>query len=123
MDWEKSRLDLGPGGARSAISATDTGAYIYHFNSAKQIDGQIRLPEALIPHSPVGTINFLADPPINGRRVSTRGWKGSLRSPDGTRLFGLLQSTTHPGFRQRQPGPCLNARLVVYDLHRQRYPQ
>ena len=114
VDSEGLVLDVRPGKAGSGYLGDEYGAYIYHFNSAKQIDGQIRLPEALIPHSPVGTINFLADPPINGRRIN-QGMEGLAQSPDGTRLFGLLQSATIQDSGSGNQGR-INARLVVYDL-------
>jgi hypothetical protein len=90
------------------------GPYIYHFNASKQIDGLLHLPEALVPHSPAGTTNFLADPPTNGRRIN-QGMEGLAQSPTGNRLFGLLQSATiqdsGPGNQGRS-----NTRLLVYDV-------
>lgn len=89
------------------------GAYIYHFNSSKQIDGVVPLPAALIPHSPVGTTNF-AGTPLNGRR-DNQGMEGIAQSPDGSRLFGLMQSATIQDSGSGNQGR-FNTRLLVFDV-------
>ena len=114
LDSEGLMLDTRAGKAGSGWVGDEYGAYIYHFNSTKQIDGQLQLPEALVPHSPVGTINFLADPPTNGRRIN-QGMEGIAQSPDGTKLFALLQSATIQDSGSGNQGRS-NARLLVYDI-------
>jgi uncharacterized protein YjiK len=89
------------------------GAYIYHFNNAKQIDGVVQLPQALIPHTPVGTTNFNGTP-LNGRR-DNQGMEGIAQSPDGTRLFGLMQSATIQDSGSGNQGR-FNTRLLVYNI-------
>jgi hypothetical protein len=114
MDAEGLVLDSRAGRAGSGWVSDEYGPYIYHFNASKQIDGLLHLPEALVPHSPAGTTNFLADPPTNGRRIN-QGMEGLAQSPTGNRLFGLLQSATiqdsGPGNQGRS-----NTRLLVYDV-------
>ena len=114
MDAEGLVLDSRAGRAGSGWVSDEYGPYIYHFNASKQIDGLLHLPEALVPHSPTGTTNFLADPPTNGRRIN-QGMEGLAQSPTGNRLFGLLQSATiqdsGPGNQGRS-----NTRLLVYDV-------
>ena len=114
MDAEGLVLDKRPGKAGSGWVGDEYGAFVYHFNASKQIDGQLRLPDALIPHSPVGTTNFLADPPVNGRRIN-QGMEGLTQSPDGTRLFALLQSATIQDSGSGNQGRS-NTRLLVYDV-------
>lgn len=113
VDAEGLAFDKRPGKAGSGWVSDEYGAYIYHFNSAKQIDGQLQLPAALVPHNPVGTNNFLAEG-VNGRRIN-QGMEGLAVSPDGTRLFALLQSATIQDSGTGNPGRS-NARLLVYDI-------
>jgi uncharacterized repeat protein (TIGR01451 family) len=113
LDAEGLVLDQRPGRAGTGWIGDEYGAYIYHFDAAKQIDGIVPIPTALVPHSPAGTINF-AGTPLNGRREN-QGIEGLAQSPDGTRLFGLLQSATiqdsGTGNQNR-----VNTRLLVYDI-------
>ena len=114
VDSEGLVLDTRSGKSGSGWVGDEYGAYIYHFNSSKQIDGQLQLPAALVPHSPAGTVNFQADPPISGRRIN-QGMEGLAQSPSGSKLFGLLQSATIQDSAAGNPGR-FNTRLVVYDL-------
>ena len=115
LDTEGLILDPRPGKQGSGWVGDEYGAYLYHFNSAKQIDGVLKLPEALVPHSPVGAPNFLADPPANGRRVN-QGMEGIALSPDGTKLFALLQSATIQDSGPGNQGRANAVRLLVYDV-------
>jgi hypothetical protein len=114
MDAEGFVLDARAGRAGSGWVSDEYGPYIYHFNAAKQIDGLLRLPEAIVPHSPAGTTNFFADPPVNGRRIN-QGMEGIAQSPSGNRLFGLLQSATIQDSGSGNQGRS-NTRLLVYDV-------
>jgi hypothetical protein len=114
VDAEALAFDNRPGKIGSGWLGDEYGANIYHFNASKQIDGIITLPAAAIPHSPVGTTNFLADPPVNGRRVN-QGFEGVAVTPDTTKLFGLLQSATLQDSGSGNEGRS-NTRLFVYDV-------
>jgi hypothetical protein len=114
LDTEGLILDPRPGKQGSGWVGDEYGAYIYHFNSAKQIDGVVKLPEALVPHAPAGTVNFAADPPANGRRIN-QGMEGIALSPDGKQLFALLQSATIQDSGSGNQGRS-NTRLLVYDV-------
>jgi hypothetical protein len=114
LDAEGLILDPRPGKQGSGWVGDEYGAYVYHFNGAKQIDGVLKLPDALVPHSPAGTIDFNADPPANGRRVN-QGMEGIALSPDGKTLFALLQSATIQDSGSGNQGRS-NARLLVYDV-------
>ena len=114
MDAEGFVLDSRAGRGGSGWVSDEYGPYIYHFNANKQIDGLLQLPEAIVPHSPTGTANFLADPPTNGRRIN-QGMEGIAQSPSGNRLFGLLQSATIQDSGTGNQGRS-NTRLLVYDV-------
>ncbi len=113
LDSEGLILDQRPGKIGAGWIGDEYGASIYHFNAAKQIDGQLILPAALIPHNPVGTVNFNGTP-VNGRR-DNQGMEGIAQSPDGTRLFALMQSATVQDTGTGNQGR-LNTRLLVYDI-------
>jgi uncharacterized protein YjiK len=122
----------GPGGAQESLLSFDAeavhlfedgsgfvsdeyGTYIARFNAAKEITGITQLPESARPHSPVGTLNFKSTiTPNNGRRQN-QGLEGMSVTPDGTRLFAVMQSAlvqdTGTGAQGRN-----NTRLFVYDV-------
>ncbi len=114
LDSEGLALDNRSGKSGSGWIGDEYAGCIYHFNAAKQLDGQLQIPAALVPHSPTGTINFQADPPTNGRRIN-QGMEGIAQSPDGTKLFGLLQSATIQDSGSGNQGRS-NTRLIVYDV-------
>lgn len=75
FDAEALAFDNRPGKAGSGWVGDEYGANIYHFNTNKEIDGIVTIPDATIPHSPAGSTNFAADPPDNGRRIN-QGFEG-----------------------------------------------
>ena len=117
VDAEGLILDPRAGKAGSGWFGDEYGAYIYHFNSNKEIDGQLLLPDALVPHNGAN-IDFVigqsAGNPSSGRRVN-QGVEGIALSPDGTKLFGLMQSATIQDSGAGNQGRS-NTRLVVYDV-------
>ncbi len=117
LDTEGLVLDNRAGKAGSGWIGDEYGAYIYHFDSNKQLDGIVQLPEAIIPHNGVGTTNFqvtTTNPNLNGRREN-QGMEGLSQSPDGTRLFALLQSATLQDSSFGNQGRS-NTRLLIYDI-------
>lgn len=92
LDSEGLAFDPRGGRAGSGWIGDEYGAYVYHFDKNKQIDGVLPLPEATLPHSPAGTLNFAADPRRTGGE-STKAWKASL------------STRTAPSF-----SPCFRAR-------------
>jgi len=113
LDSEGLVFDNRAGKTGAGWIGDEYGASIYHFNSSKQIDGQLILPAALIPHKPAGTTNFNGTP-TNGRR-DNQGMEGVAQSPDGTKLFGLMQSATIQDSGSGNEGRY-NTRLLVYDI-------
>lgn len=114
LDTEGLILDPRAGKQGGGWIGDEYGAFIYHFDANKQIDGIVTIPQALVPHSPAGTTNFQADPPANGRRIN-QGMEGIAISPDGTRLFAMLQSATIQDSGSGNQGRT-NARVLVYDI-------
>lgn len=123
----------GPGGAQENLLSMDAeavhlfadgsgyisdeyGTYIARFDATKKITGITQLPESARPHRPVGTLNFdSVSAPSNGRR-NNQGLEGMSVTPDGTRLFALMQSAlvqdTNGSLQQTRN----NTRLFVYDI-------
>ena len=112
LDSEGLVFDNRPGKNGAGWIGDEYGASIYHFNSAKQIDGQLILPAALIPHK-LGATNFNGTPDT-GRR-DNQGMEGIAQSPDGTKLFGLMQSATVQDSGSGNEGRY-NTRLMVFDI-------
>jgi hypothetical protein len=99
----------------SGYVGDEYGANIYYFNSSKKIVGAIVPPLAFQPHAPAGVLNFSAvNPPVDGRR-NNQGLEGVSLSPDGTRLFALLQSATIQDSNSDQQNRK-QTRLLVYDV-------
>ncbi|MCX6847550.1 MAG: esterase-like activity of phytase family protein, partial [Verrucomicrobia bacterium] len=103
----------------SGYIGDEYGANIYHFNSSKQIDGVVGIPDALKPQDVTGATNFSGDSApaqLDGRRIN-QGLEGVSLSPDGTKLFALLQSATIQdnavGSKDQNRE---NSRLLVYDV-------
>lgn len=101
---------------RSGFVSDEYGTYIARFDANKRITGITQLPEAARPHRPASTLNFdsLAAP-TNGRR-NNQGLEGMSVTPDGTRLFALLQSATVQDTNGSQQQTRNHARLFVYDI-------
>ncbi len=117
LDSEGLILDTRVGKEGSGWVGDEYGAYIYHFNASKQIDGIVTIPQALVPHRPaVGPDPYFTASPANtdGRRVN-QGMEGIAISPDGTRLFAMLQSATLQDSGADNQGRS-NTRVLVYDL-------
>jgi hypothetical protein len=88
---------------------------IYHFNAAKQIDGVINPPAAIQPHLPATKLKFSSEVNnVNGRR-GNQGMEGVALSPDGTTLFGLMQSATIQDSGSGNQGRR-QTRLLAYDV-------
>jgi hypothetical protein len=100
----------------SGYVGDEYGAHVYYFNASKQIIGAIVPPAALRPHKPAGVLNFSsAAAPTNGRR-NNQGFEGVALSPDGTRLFVLLQSAAIQDSATGSAANRRHTRLLVYDV-------
>ncbi|MBL8382718.1 MAG: esterase-like activity of phytase family protein [Burkholderiales bacterium] len=114
LDTEGLVLDNRAGKAGTGWVSDEYGAYIYRFDAGKRLTGQVQLPAALVPHAPVGTVNFAADANLNGRRTN-QGLEGLAQSPSGNRLFALEQSATLQDSGSGNVGRS-NTRLMVFDV-------
>src|SRR5262245_48472985 len=74
----------------SGYVSDEYGANVYYFNANKEIVGVITPPAAIQPHTG-GTLNFISTTaPGDGRR-NNQGLEGVALSPNGRKLFTLLQ--------------------------------
>ena len=112
---DSEALILKPDG--SGYIGDEYGAHVYYFNPAKQIVDAIVPPPAFQPHSPTNVPNYSsAAPPVNGRR-NNQGFEGVSLSPDGTRLFVLLQTAAvQDGTQAVNDHKTKYTRLLVYDV-------
>lgn len=119
IDAEGLALDNRSAKAGSGWVSDEYGPNIYHFDSTKKIDGVLGLPDAILPRVAGGTIKFDVDANNgtgSGRRTN-QGVEGLAQSPDGTRLFGLMQSgliqDSNPSSNDQK---STATRLLVYDI-------
>lgn len=85
-------LALLPNG--SGYISDEYGPNIYFFDSAKNLQSVITPPESARPRDTAGDLLFTsATDPKTGRR-GNQGMESIAVSPDGTRLFAMLQSAT-----------------------------
>lgn len=99
----------------SGYVSDEYGANVYYFNANKEITGVITPPAAVQPHAANGDPNFISTvAPADGRR-NNQGLEGVALSPDGTKLFTLLQSGTVQDSGSAQQNRQYT-RLAVYDV-------
>jgi hypothetical protein len=92
------------------------GPFVYKFSAAGALEYSMRPPEAILPRrgNYPGAIAFTAtNAPTSGRR-NNRGLEGLSLTPDGKRLFSLLQSPTIQDVGGGNLGR--NTRLLVFDV-------
>lgn len=102
-------------------------ANVYRFNAKGKLTGIIVPPEAVRPLEANGTPDFTSlKPPVTGRR-NNQGVEGMALSPDGTRLFVVLQSALIQDTAVRDaPGDASGralTRVLVYDVSRDGVPK
>jgi hypothetical protein len=119
VDAEGLAYDRRPGKTGTGWVSDEYGPYIYHFNSSKQIDGLLKLPDVYLPRDAAHNLTFVADGNITtgtGRRTN-QGMEGLALSPDGTRLFALMQSALLQDADKTTNNQKSSAtRLLVYDV-------
>ncbi len=114
LSFDAEAVHLFPDG--SGFVSDEYGTYIARFNSAKRITGITQLPESARPHRPVGVLNFdSVTAPTNGRR-NNQGLEGMSVTPDGTRLFAVMQSALVQDTNGANQQTRNNTRLFVYDV-------
>ena len=112
--FDAEAIHLFPDG--SGYVSDEYGTYIARFDATKKITGLTQLPGAAQPHNAEGGLKFDSiGAPANGRR-NNQGLEGMSVTPDGTRLFALLQSATVQDTNLAQQQTRNHARLYVYDI-------
>lgn len=110
---DSEALVLKPDG--SGYIGDEYGANVYYFNANKEIVGVITPPAAMQPHKD-GSLNFNSTTGGTDGRRNNQGFEGVSLSPDGTKLFSLLQSATVQDTAGTNQATRTNTRLVVYDV-------
>ena len=98
----------------SYFISDEYGAFVYRFGADGILTATLPVPAALIPQKTGGFVAYDANATIVSGRRSNRGIEGLSASPDGRRLFAMLQSPTI------QDSGAANAsqhtRILVYDI-------
>lgn len=90
-------------------------ANVYYFDAQGSLRGVIRPPAAIEPRRD-GALHFGSlVAPYSGRR-NNQGVEGLALTPDGTRLFVMLQSALMQDSAQGSASGRINTRLLVYDV-------
>lgn len=100
----------------SYFVSDEYGALIHKFSASGELEYTLWPPEALVPKTgayPGASFFTAASPPRSGRR-NNRGLEGLSVTPDGTRLFALLQSPTIQDGGSGNLGR--NTRVLLYDI-------
>jgi uncharacterized protein YjiK len=114
LSFDGEAVYLFPDG--SGYVSDEYGTYIARFDATKKITGLTQLPGAAQPNRPALTPNFDSiTAPTTGRR-NNQGLEGMSVTPDGTRLFALLQSATVQDTNGGAQQTRNHARLFVYDI-------
>lgn len=100
-------------------------ADVFFFDAKGHLRGVVTPPAAVVPHRH-GHVDFNSlAPPDSGRR-NNQGVEGMSLSPDGKRLFVMLQSAlvqdTADGKDKDDASGRINTRVMVYDVSRQAAP-
>ena len=104
------------------IIADEYGPSIYEFTRGGRLIGIFETPEVLLPR-PLGTLDYVAgrDGGTSGSgRQDNRGYEGLAVSPDGSRLFAVLQDPLldegpHTDATDNDGRDGRNVRIVVFD--------
>ena len=104
------------------IIADEYGPSIYEFTRGGRLIGIFETPEVLLPR-PLGTLDYVAgrDGGTSGSgRQDNRGYEGLAVSPDGSRLFAVLQDPLldegpHSDATDNDGRDGRNVRIVVFD--------
>lgn len=100
----------------SGYIGDEYGANIYYFNSDKQIVSVITPPAALRPINSSGDLDFNSTSGTTTGRRNNQGFEGVALSPDGTKLFAMLQSATVQDTNGTNQQTRTNTRVLVYDV-------
>ena len=102
----------------SGYVSDEYGTYIARFNPSKQITGITQLPESARPYNATNGLDFTSSTTpaqVSGRRVN-QGLEGMSVTPDGTRLFAVMQSALVQDTDGTNQHTRNNTRLFVYNV-------
>ena len=138
----------GPGGKRVSVDSEglvldkkggywvsdEYGPYIYHFNAKGEMVTAIQPPRAYLPRRNCSISFSAASPPIynpdevvnpeetESGRNNNQGLEGLTASPDGTKLFALMQSALDQEGGPDNPNRR-QARFLEYDISKPEDPK
>ncbi|KAL6298115.1 esterase-like activity of phytase-domain-containing protein [Sparassis latifolia] len=99
----------------SVWTSDEYGPYIYHFSAAGDLIQTIQPPEAFLPYSSDGMLNFTSETEPAAGRVGNQGFEGLSLDISTRRLYVLLQSpTVQDGGLLSNPSPY--TRLLAFDV-------
>ncbi|HEY8066522.1 MAG TPA: esterase-like activity of phytase family protein [Methylosinus sp.] len=100
---------------RSFYISDEYGPSIFYFDANGNLVGSVGIPSSLLPRSS-SAINFNSvTAPATGRR-NNQGLEAVSVSPDGNRLFAILQSAPMQDLIDAQQQTRNNTRILVYDI-------
>ena len=88
FDSEGVRLD-GHGGF---YVSDEYGPFLYHFDASGRQIGKVEIPASFLIATPAADPNAELPPNIVSGRQPNRGMEGLAISPDGSKLFGIMQN-------------------------------
>lgn len=120
VSLDAESLQFIPGGG--FYVGDEYAANVYQFNARGQLGGILVPPTAVRPTGKDGNPYFTSlKPPATGRR-NNQGVEGMALSPDGTRLFVMLQSALLQDSAGTDGAGRALTRVLVYDVTRHRTP-
>ncbi|GAA5900784.1 hypothetical protein JCM5296_004894 [Sporobolomyces johnsonii] len=99
-------------------SSDEYGPSIYHISADGTILSNIPVPDAFLPHTDAGVLDFATEEDVNlvSGRAPNQGFEGLTISPDNTRLYALLQSALLQDQDLSDDTTIQFTRLLVYDI-------
>ncbi|QWT18948.1 esterase-like activity of phytase family protein [Bacillus sp. NP157] len=120
ISLDAESLQFIPGGG--FYIGDEYAANVYRFDAKGKLVGILVPPKAARPVGTDGKPYFTSlKPPVSGRR-NNQGVEGMALSPDGTRLFVMLQSAVLQDSAGTEGSSRANTRVFVYDVSHDRTP-
>jgi hypothetical protein len=120
ISLDAESLQFIPGGG--FYIGDEYAANVYRFDAKGKLIDVLVPPKAVRPAGKDGKPDFTSlKPPITGRR-NNQGVEGMALSPDGTRLFVMLQSALLQDSFGADASGRASTRVLVYDVSRNKAP-
>jgi len=114
LSHDPEGLALAPNG--NYYVSDEYGPSVYEFNPKGELVREFKVPANLVPKEATGTSNYVdGRPTITNGRQDNRGYEGIAISPDGKKLFAMLQD---PLVNEGDPDGrrSNNLRIVEYSV-------